>query len=239
MPMYNLIKHSSNYSETTWSLWFYSKDKTTNFNDNITNTDDFKLFTYKAKLLENTEAHPATNNANGILKNAAIDVSLKCLSNFWRSLAMPLINCIEELKLKWTKYCILSAASADNINANPNNIFIIKDTKLCVPVVTLLSRNNQNLSRLLSKRFERSVYWNEYQTKNENKDTTNEFRYFFQSNFIGVSRLFVLNSTNGDGNAKRSNARRYYLPKGITDNYNAIIDGKIFYNQLIDSDVKR
>ena len=94
------------------------------------------------------------NNANGILKNAAIDVSLKCLSNFWRSLAMPLINCIEELKLKWTKYCILSAASADNINANPNNIiFIIKDTKLYVSVVTLLSRNNQNFSRLLSKRF--------------------------------------------------------------------------------------
>ena len=150
------------------------------------------------------------NNANGILKNAAIDVSLKCLSNFWRSLAMPLINCIEELKLKWTKYCILSAASADNINANPNNIiFIIK------------------------------VYWNEYQTKNENKNTTNEFRYFLQSNFVEVSRLFVLNSTNEDGNAKRSNARRYYLSKGITDNSNVIIDGKIFYDQLIDSNVKR
>ena len=51
--------------------------------------------------------------------------------------------------------------------------------------------------------------------------------------------MFVLNSTNEDGNAKRSNARRYYLSKGVTDNSNVIIDGKIFYDQLIDSNVKR
>ena len=53
MPIYNLIEYSSNYSETTGSLWFYSKDEATNFN-NIENTDDFKSFKYKAKLLGNT-----------------------------------------------------------------------------------------------------------------------------------------------------------------------------------------
>ena len=49
MPMYNLIEYSSNYSGKTGSLWFYSKDETTNFNANIANTDNFKSFKYKAK----------------------------------------------------------------------------------------------------------------------------------------------------------------------------------------------
>ena len=51
---------------------------------------------------------------------------------------MLLINCKVELKLKWTKYCVLAAAGADNANEDCDNIvFIIKDTKLCVLVVTL------------------------------------------------------------------------------------------------------
>ena len=52
MPMYNLIEYSSNYSETTGSIWFYSKDEATDFNINLENTDDFKSFNYKAKLLQ-------------------------------------------------------------------------------------------------------------------------------------------------------------------------------------------
>ena len=49
--MYGLLEHSSNYSDTTGSLWFYSKDKATSFNVDIANADDFKSFIYKAKLL--------------------------------------------------------------------------------------------------------------------------------------------------------------------------------------------
>ena len=59
------------------------------------------------------------------------------LSNFWRLLEIPLINCKVELKLRWTKYCVLSVAGIDNVNSNDednNNIFTIKDTKLYVPV---------------------------------------------------------------------------------------------------------
>ena len=86
---------------------------------------------------------------------------------------MPLINSKVELKLEGGKYCILSAASADNDNANPNNcIFIIKDIKLDVSVVTLSAKDNQKISKLHSKGFERSVYWNEFKTKSENKSTT-------------------------------------------------------------------
>ena len=106
---------------------------------------------------------------------------------------MLLINSKSELKLKWAKYSVLSANGNNNTNANPNNIiFTIKDTKLYVPIVTLSARDNQKLSKRVSKEFERSVYWNEYKTKSEYKNTTNEYRYFLKSNFVGVNRLFVL-----------------------------------------------
>ena len=73
---------------------------------------------------------------------------------------MPLINCKVELKLRRAKYCALSAAGNENLNDsnNANNIiFTIKDTKLYVPVVTLSVTDNQKLSKILSKGFERSV----------------------------------------------------------------------------------
>ena len=105
-------------------------------------------------------------------KNPTIAVQLTYLSNFWRSLEMPLINFKVEFKLKWIKYCALSKAVYANIindNYSDNNItFIIKDTKSCVPVVTLSVTGKQNLSKLLSKGFARSAYWNEYKTKSEN-----------------------------------------------------------------------
>ena len=69
MPMHNLKEYSSNYSEKkTGSLWFYSKDEATDFNGDIANTNDFKSFKCKAKLLEDTVAQPEPNAANGILK---------------------------------------------------------------------------------------------------------------------------------------------------------------------------
>ena len=232
MSMYNLIEYSSNYSETTRNLWFYSKDEANDFNADIAKTNNFKSFLYKAKLLENIEA----DGINWILKNAKITVPLKCLRNFWRLLEKSLINCKVELKFKWTKYCVLSAPAADNVNNrdSDNIIFTIKDTKLYVSVVPLLARDNQELAELLSKGFERSVYWNEHKTKSGNKNTTNEFRYFIKSNFVGVNRLFVLVYTNHGDNAKEFNARKYYLPKGIIKNYNVIIKRKTYMiNPLI------
>ena len=121
-----------------------------------------------------------------------------------------------------------------NVDANVNNIiFTIEDTKLYVLVVTLSARGNQKLSKLLSKGFERSVHWNEYKTKSDNKNTTKEFRYLPGSNFVGVNRMFVLVYTNEANNAKRFNARKYHLRKGIIKNYNVIINGKNLYDQHI------
>ena len=93
MPMYNLLKYSSDYSDTTGRLWFRSKDDKTDFNNDISKTNDFKLFKYKARLLRDIEA----NVVNGILRNTTTDVSLIYLSNFWSSLEIPLINCKIEL----------------------------------------------------------------------------------------------------------------------------------------------
>ena len=90
---------------------------------------------------------------------------------------MSLNICKVELKLKWTKQCILAATGVDNGNANDNNFtFTIKDTKLYVSVVTLLAKDNQELPKILSKGFERSVCWNEFKSKSENKSTTNKYR---------------------------------------------------------------
>ena len=63
----------------------------------------------------------------------------------------------------------------------------IKDTKFYVPVVTLSAKH----SRLLSKAFERALFWNENRTKNENKNTICEYRYFLEPNFVVVKRLFI------------------------------------------------
>ena len=96
MPMYSLLEYSSNYSETTVSLWFYSKDKVTNINADIANNINFKSFMYKAKLLEDTIA----DGNNWILRSVTIAVPLKYLSNFCRSLEIPLVNWKLELKLR-------------------------------------------------------------------------------------------------------------------------------------------
>ena len=74
------------------------------------------------------------------------------------------------------------------------------------------------------------MYWNEYKTKSQGKNATNEYRYFLKLNFAGINK---------DNDAKSDRTKKYYLPKGIIKNYNVIINGKNFYVQPIDSDIKR
>ena len=99
--MYNVIKYSSNYSETTRRLRCYSKGEAINFNSGDGKTDNLKSFMYKIKMLENTNVQRAPNEANGTLKVATIAVQLKYLNNSWGSLEIPLINCRVELNLKY------------------------------------------------------------------------------------------------------------------------------------------
>ena len=82
VSMFNLIEHSSDYSETTGSSWFYSKDEATNVKADISNNNIFKSFNYTTKLSKDIEA----DGNNGIIRYATITVSLKYLNNFWRLL---------------------------------------------------------------------------------------------------------------------------------------------------------
>ena len=87
---------------TLGSLWGFKRDDITN-NSNVTNNDNAPSFKYKANLITNTES-------DGTKKRVKIAVSLKCLSKFWRSIEMPLINCKVALPLKWIENCVLTTA---------------------------------------------------------------------------------------------------------------------------------
>ena len=91
MPMYNLIEYSDNYSDTSGSLWQFKRDESPVTNagnlDNVS-TNNSISFKYKSRFLKTLE-----DVDNGVFKNIKIAVLLKYLSNFGRSLEMPLINC--------------------------------------------------------------------------------------------------------------------------------------------------
>ena len=99
---------------------------------------------------------------------------MKYLCNFWQSRKMPLIHCKAKLKLKWTKHCV--SAGAETLMTTML-FFASKDTKFYVPVVKLSAKDSQKLSELLSKGLERSVYFNEYKTKSEQKNMESHYRY--------------------------------------------------------------
>ena len=107
MPMYNLIEYSNNCSNTSGTLWQFKRDEVTDKDANLT-IDNSQSFKYKAALLEKTAN--AVNNTNSSVKDVKIVVPLNYLSNFWRSLEMPLRNCKVYLELKWIKDCIFSSA---------------------------------------------------------------------------------------------------------------------------------
>ena len=94
MSVYNLLEYNSNYSDTTGSLWFPSKDKGDHFGKAVVNTNAFKFFRYNTKLIG------STSSTNGTLEDATSTVKLKYITSFCRSLQMPLINCKVELKLR-------------------------------------------------------------------------------------------------------------------------------------------
>ena len=107
----------------------------------MTNDNNAPSFKHKASLIVNTEA-------DGTKKGVKIAVQLKYLSNFWRSLEMPLINCKVELSLKWIENCVLTTAP-NNPNANATGAdsatFEIADAKLSIPMVTLSAEDNAKL----------------------------------------------------------------------------------------------
>ena len=166
MPMYNLIEYSDNYQDSSATLYQYKRDEPPEDDAVADSTaDNSSSLEYKIKLLGNVTE--VVDNAAGVRRlNVKIVVPLKYLSNFFRSLEMLLINCKIKLNLTWKKECVLSTDAGEAV-------FIINDTKLYIPVVTLSKEDNKDFIEQQNKGFQRSIYWNKYKTKeiNENAHT--------------------------------------------------------------------
>ena len=222
MSMYNLIEYSDNYAKTAVSLWQYCKDiPARNDNDQIIIFDVNNVtdsFNFKVKFTGRT--------GNGGTKDVEIMVPLKYLSNFWRTLEMPLINCEVNLILTWSSTCVLIATGIQNQNAT----FAITDTKLYVPVVTLSTQENTKFFQQLKSGFKRVINWNKYLSKPELSAQNPNFNHLVEPSFQGVNRLFVLAFENDDD---RTSDDEYYLPTVEIKYYNIMINGENFFDQPI------
>ena len=184
MPMYNLIEYSDNYSKTSGGLWQYYKDDP---NDNLANSESFKS---KVKITGKTP-----NNGN--TKDVEIIVPLKYLSNIWRTLEMPLINCEVNLVLTWSIDCVIT-------NSTGEGKFAITETKLYVPVVTLSTKDNEKLFQQLKSVFKKTISWNKYKSSIKTFAQNRYLNYLINPIFQGVNRLFVLPFVNENGRTSHS-----------------------------------
>ena len=216
MPMYNLIEYSDKFSKTSGSLWQYYKDDP---NDNLADSESFKS---KIKITGKTPA-------NGNTKDVEIIVPLKYLSNFWRTLEMPLINCEVNLLLTWSKDCVITSSTGEGK-------FAITETKLYVPVVTLSTQDNAKLLQQLKSGFKRTINWNQYESSVKTFAQNRHLNYLINPSFQGANRLVVLSFENENDRISHST---FYLPKVEIKDYNVMIDGRNVFDQPINSMNKR
>ena len=162
MPMYNLIEYSDNYLKISGSVWQYYRDYP---NDNIIKSESFK---YMIKITGKT-------HAAGNTKDVKMALMLKYLSNFWRTLEMPLVNCEISLDLTWSKKHIISSSS---------------DTELYVSIVTLWSEDNVKLLKQLESGFKRSSNWNKYHPRFKTFPHNRYFNYLIDPSFQRVNVFF-------------------------------------------------
>ena len=166
MPMYNLIEYSDNYLKTSGSLWQYCKEIPAVDDDgNIVNFNGANAtdsFNFKTKITGKTAADNNNGNIAGRV-DIEIMVPLTHLSNFWRILEMPLINCEIELISDWSANCVAIYTKVDDQVPT----FTITETNLYVPVVIFSPQDNANLLPQLKNSFKRTISWNKYLAKSK------------------------------------------------------------------------
>ena len=127
--MCNLFEYSKKYEKTTGSLWNYYRDEPSD--PLSSNSESFK---YKTSITGNTYnvgADEANYDANKVgKKETEIVIPLKHLSNFWRTLNIPLINCEIELILTWSKNCALADMTVRAAGNNNDPPAIVAPTRL-------------------------------------------------------------------------------------------------------------
>ena len=152
-------------------------------------------------------------------------IPLKHLTNFWRTLEMPLINCEVELILTRSAGCVI--ISTDVANQVPT--VTITETNLYVPVVTLSTQDNAKLLLQLKSGFKRTTSWNKYLSKPELLAQNPNLNHLNEPGFQGVNRLFVLVF---EDDAQRISNKGYYIPNVEIKDY-VMIDGKNFFDQPV------
>ena len=145
----------------------------------MTQSESFKS---KMKITGKT---PAAGNT----KDVEITVPLKYLSNFWRTLQMPLINYEVHLILTWPKDCVISSATGETK-------FAITEAKLYVLVVTLSTQDNAKLLQQLKAGFQSTINWNKYESSVKTFAQNRYLNYLINPSFQGVNKLFVLSFEN-------------------------------------------
>ena len=165
-------------------MWEYCKDIPAVDNNNtiviFTDNSLTDSFNFKVKITGQAEDDGT--------KYVEIMVQLKYVSNFWRTLEMPVINCEINVILTWSANCVIISTTI----ANQNATFPITDTKLYVPVMTLSTQDNAKLLQQLKPGFERVINWNKYLSKLELLTQNPSLNQLVEPNFQGVNRLFVL-----------------------------------------------
>ena len=177
MPMYNLIEYNNNYSKTSGSLWQYCKDipavDNNNASVNFAENNRADSFNFKVKITSQT--------GDDGTKNIEIMVPLKYLSNFWRTLEMFLISFEINLILTLSTDCVIVVSNV----ANQNATFVITDTKLYIPVVTLSAQDNAKLLQQLKPDFKRIINWNKYLSKQELLAQNPNLNHLIEPSFQG------------------------------------------------------
>ena len=230
-----MLKYGKNYSKTTESFRNYNRSEPNSGgnNDRDYSIKDSKSFDYKTSITGKLEG-------NNTEKEVEIVVPLKHLSNFWRTLDMPLINCEINLILTWSKnYVLTSKATRDaDPDADPevapdnptNATFKITDTKLYIPVVTLSTKNDKRLLEQLRTGFKRTIKWNKFRSEMTNQTQNSNLNYLIDPTFSKVNRLFILSFENEND---RTFFSKYYVPNVQMKDFDVLINGKNFFDMPI------
>ena len=100
--------------------------------------------------------------------------------------------------------------------------------------------DNKDFTDQQNKGFQRSIYWNEYKTKEQNEDTGNVFKYTnLDPSFQGINRLFIIAYSRAANEPDRNSIRKYYLQRVDLKKYYVIIDRRNFYDNPIKNDIEK
>ena len=230
--MCNLLEYIKNYKKTTGSLWNYYRDQT--INPLSTKSKSFKYKTSVTGITYNVGDDDDNYDANNVGKNETeIVIPLKYLSDFWRSLTIPIINCVVEIILTWSINWVLADITVAN-NPPTGLEFQIKDTKLYVPVVTLSKENDIKLLEKLKSGFKKTIKWNKYRSQMTIQPQNNNLNYLIDPTFTNVNRLFVLPFLRNNACDNKDSFSNFHVPNVKIKDFNVLIDG----NSLFDLPVK-